>query len=161
MKTGRAIVLTMVCLAGLLLISNAGAGTAGYTSLGCRPLFNTASAFTDGVIGRNQTSSNVTFLCGATQLGGAISKWRVGIRDTTPVGQVTCTARAGNEFDNGAFVSPSDSSGVSFTGVKALGVGFLGTSSFVLNGSKYIQCDMPPAGGFDGSAVVSYTITEL
>lgn len=161
MKTGRAIILTAVSLGGLLLISNAWAVTANYTGLGCRLLFSTASAFTDSAIARNQTSSNVTFLCGATQLGGVISKWRVGIRDTTPVGQVTCTARASSEFDSGAFVSPSDSTGVAFTGLKALGVGLPGPSSYVVNGSKYIQCDMPPAGGADGSAVASYSITEL
>jgi len=161
MKTGRAIFLTAGGLAGLLLISNAWAATAGYSGLGCRPLFSTASAFTDGTIARNQTSSNVTFLCGAVQTGGAISKWRVSVRDTTPIGQVTCFARASGEFDIGGFVSPSESSGVAFMGTKALGLLLAGTSSYVVNGSKLIQCDMPPAGGLDGSGVASYSITEL
>jgi len=161
MKTRRAIFLTLGGSLGLLLISNAWAVTAGYGGGACRQLFTTSSGFADGAIARNQSSSSTTFICGAAQLGGAISSWRVSIRDTTPVGQVTCFARASSEFDSGGFVTPSASTGVAFTGLSRLGVSLAGTSSFFLNGHKNIQCDMPPAGGPDGSAVASYSITEL
>jgi hypothetical protein len=161
MKMSRAIFLTMGCSAGLLLISTAWAASPSYSGSGCRQLFTTSSGFADGAIARNQSSSAVTFICGALQLGGAISSWRVSVRDTTMGGQVTCFARASSEFDSGAFVTPSSSSGISFSGSARLGTGVAGTSSYFANGTKYIQCDMPPAFGPDGSAVASYSITEL
>lgn len=161
-KMRRAVFLMIACSSGVgLLISNAWAATAGYGGAACRPVYTTTSAWADYAMARNQSSSAATWVCGATQLGGAITKWRVSVRDTTPVGQVTCFARASGEFDTSGFVSPSESSGVSFTGTKELGVSLAGTSSYVANGSKNIQCDMPAAGGIDGSAVASYSITEL
>jgi hypothetical protein len=162
MKMSRAISLGVGGLLGLLLISNAWAATtAGYGGTGCRQVFSASSGFADGVIARNQSSSSVTFVCGAAQLGGAISKWRVSVRDTTPVGQVTCFAQASSEFDTGGFVSPSASSGVTFTGNIALGAGLAGTTSSVANGSKNVTCTMPANGSYEGSGIASFSITEL
>ena len=166
MKTGRAIVVSAGCLAGLLFISNAWAVTSSYSGMTCRyPLstasFTTSFPFLEGVIARHNSTSGGTFYCSAVQLGGAVTAWRVGVRDISPVGEVRCFARAAAEYDVGGIVSASEGSGVGFMGLKTLGVGIAGTSSYVVNGSKLIQCNMPGTSGFDGSAVASYSITEL
>jgi len=165
MKTGRAIVVSAGCLAGLLFISEAWAVTSGYSGMTCRYSLGTSLAtsfpFLEWSIARHNSPSAATFYCSAVQLGGAVTAWRVGVRDITPVGEVRCFARTTGEFDIGGFISASEGSGVDFMGLKTLGVGIAGTSGYIVNGSKLIQCNMPPASGFDGSAVASYSITEL
>lgn len=163
MKTIRVVSLLGSASLALLVGSSALAQTTGYPGTMCVQIMtsvSSASIFYDGVITRSQSTSSKTFLCNAIQTGGAISAWRVSVRDTTPVGEVVCSARASGEFDSAGFVSPSDSSGVSAGGTKTLGIGKAGTSSFVANGSKNVVCTMPANVGIEGSAVASYSITE-
>jgi hypothetical protein len=163
MKTIRVVSLLGSASLALLVGSSALAQTTGYPGTMCVQVMtgmSTASIFYEGVITRNQATSSKSFLCNAIQSGGAISAWRVSVRDTTPSGEIVCSARASGEFDSSGFISPSASSGVSFFGNKTLGVGVAGTSSFVANGSKNVVCTMPASFLPEGSAVASYSITE-
>ncbi|MDF3066533.1 MAG: hypothetical protein K0R38_2134 [Polyangiaceae bacterium] len=162
MKLRRVISLLGCGLATAFVGSSARAGsTTGYPGTSCVQVMTNLSSATiyyEGTITRNQSGASKFFICNGVQQGGAITEWSVSVRDTTPVGEVVCSARATAEFTSSAFVSPSVSSGVAFGGTKRLtGVG---TTGFVAHGAKIIHCTMPPAGGADGSAVVSYSITE-
>ena len=161
MKIPRVISLLGCGLAASFVGSSARAGVTGYPGTACVQAMTTlgsASIYYEGTITRNQSSASKTFLCNGVQQGGAVLEWSVSVRDTTPVGEVVCTARAMGEFGNSAFISPSVASGVAFSGTKRLtGVA---TTGFVANGAKVIVCTMPASGGPDGSAVASYSITE-
>jgi hypothetical protein len=142
----------------LFVVTGASAVTAGYPGSMCAINFSAAMPFHDGVIARNQSSSQATFICNAVQLGAEISSARVGVRDLNPSDEIICFARASGEFDTSGFVTPSVGSGVGFTGTVSLALG--STANFVTNGSKNVVCRMPGKLFIEGSAVASYKIVE-